>query len=58
MAPQKRVSDVSTINNTGAGNYRNLVETSAEDYDELMDTNVRSTFLFTRHTVPVMLKQK
>jgi NADP-dependent 3-hydroxy acid dehydrogenase YdfG len=24
----------------------------------MMDTNVRSTFLFTRHTVPVMLKQK
>jgi NADP-dependent 3-hydroxy acid dehydrogenase YdfG len=46
------------INNTGAGNYKNLVDTSAEDYDGLMDTNVRSTFLFTRHTVPVMLKQK
>jgi NADP-dependent 3-hydroxy acid dehydrogenase YdfG len=46
------------INNTGAGNYKNLVETSAEEYDDLMDTNVRSTFLFTRHTVPVMLKQK
>jgi len=24
----------------------------------MMDTNVRSTFLFTRHTVPVMLEQK
>jgi 3-oxoacyl-[acyl-carrier protein] reductase len=46
------------INNTGAGNYKNLVETTAEDYDQLMDTNVRSTFLFTRHTVPVMLRQK
>jgi NADP-dependent 3-hydroxy acid dehydrogenase YdfG len=46
------------INNTGTGNYKNLVETSAQDYDELMDTNVRSTFLFTRHTVPVMVKQK
>jgi 3-oxoacyl-[acyl-carrier protein] reductase len=46
------------INNTGAGNYRNLVNTSAAEYDEMMDTNVRSTFLFTRHTVPVMLKQK
>jgi NADP-dependent 3-hydroxy acid dehydrogenase YdfG len=46
------------INNTGAGNYKNLVDTSAEDYDSLMDTNVRSTFLFTRHTVPVMLEQK
>src|SRR6202022_2214294 len=46
------------INNAGAGNYKNLVETSAEEYDELMDTNVRSTFLFTRHTVPAMLQRK
>jgi len=46
------------INNTGAGNYKNLVDTSAEEYDSLMDTNVRSTFLFTRYAVPVMLKQK
>ena len=46
------------INNTGMGNYKNLIDTTAEEYDDLMDTNVRSTFLFTRHTVPVMLKQK
>jgi 3-oxoacyl-[acyl-carrier protein] reductase len=45
------------INNTGVGNYKTLIDTSAEEYDDLMDTNVRSTFLFTRHTVPVMLKQ-
>ena len=46
------------INNVGMGNYKNLVDTSAEEYDELMDTNVRSTFLFTRHTVPVMINQR
>ncbi len=46
------------VNNTGAGNYKNLVDTSAGEYDEMMDTNVRSTFLFSRHVVPVMLKQK
>jgi 3-oxoacyl-[acyl-carrier protein] reductase len=46
------------INNTGVGNYKNLADTSAADYDEMMDVNVRSTFLFSRHTVPVMLKQK
>ena len=46
------------INNTGVGNYKNLVDTSAADYDEMMDTNVRSTFLFTRHAVPVMISQK
>src|SRR5262245_54146534 len=45
------------INNTGVGNYKNLTDTSAEDYDEMMDTNVRSTFLFTRHAVPLMLAQ-
>jgi NADP-dependent 3-hydroxy acid dehydrogenase YdfG len=46
------------INNTGVGNYKNLIDTSALEYDDMMDTNVRSTFLFTRHTVPVMLSQK
>jgi 3-oxoacyl-[acyl-carrier protein] reductase len=46
------------INNTGVGNYKHLVNTSAAEYDEMMNTNVRTTFLFTRHTVPVMLKQK
>jgi 3-oxoacyl-[acyl-carrier protein] reductase len=45
------------INNVGIGNYKNLVDTSAEEYDEMMDTNVRSTFLFTRYAVPVMIKQ-
>jgi 3-oxoacyl-[acyl-carrier protein] reductase len=46
------------INNAGVGNYKNLVDTSAADYDEMMDSNVRSSFLFTRHAVPVMLEQK
>jgi short-subunit dehydrogenase len=45
------------INNVGVGNYKNLVDTSAQEYDEMMDTNVRSTFLFTRHAVPVMMDQ-
>jgi NADP-dependent 3-hydroxy acid dehydrogenase YdfG len=45
------------INNVGIGNYKNLVDTSAAEYDELMVTNMRSTFLFTRHAVPVMIDQ-
>jgi len=45
------------INNVGVGNYKNIVDTSADEYDEMMDSNVRSTFLFTRHAVPVMIKQ-
>ena len=45
------------INCVGVGNYKNLVDTSVAEYDEMMDTNVRSTFLFTRHAVPVMIQQ-
>ncbi|HMB21659.1 MAG: SDR family oxidoreductase [Chloroflexota bacterium] len=45
------------INNVGVGNYKNLVDTSAAEYDEMMDSNVRSTFLFTRYAVPQMIKQ-
>jgi len=45
------------INNAGVGNYKNIVETSADDYDEMMDSNVRSTFLFTRHAVPSMIER-
>jgi len=45
------------INNAGVGNYKPLVETSALEYEEMMDSNMRSTFLFTRHAVPVMLEQ-
>lgn len=46
------------INNAGVGNYKNIVDTSADDYDLLMDTNMRSTFLFTRYAAPVMIQQQ
>lgn len=43
------------VNNAGRATYGNLVETGADDYDSMMDTNMRSTFVFTRHVVPVLL---
>ena len=46
------------IANAGVGNYKNLVETTAAEYDEIMDGNFKSTWLITRHTVPVMIAQK
>lgn len=46
------------INNAGAGNYKNLVETSVHEYDALMDSNMKTSFLFTRHAAPVMISQK
>jgi NADP-dependent 3-hydroxy acid dehydrogenase YdfG len=45
------------LNNAGMGIYKNLVDTSLEDYDIMMDTNFRSGFLFTRYVVPEMIKQ-
>jgi 3-oxoacyl-[acyl-carrier protein] reductase len=46
------------VNNAGVGNYKNLVDTSAEEYDEMMDSNMRSTFLFSRRVVPQMISQR
>jgi NADP-dependent 3-hydroxy acid dehydrogenase YdfG len=46
------------INNVGVGNYNTLVDTSLADYVEMMDVNMRSTFLFARHVVPTMIAQK
>jgi NADP-dependent 3-hydroxy acid dehydrogenase YdfG len=46
------------INNAGVARYVNLVDTTVEDYDWMMNTNVRSTFLFTRAFVPSMIERK
>jgi len=46
------------INNAGIGRYNNLTETSADDYDAMMDSNMRSTFLFSRHAAPLLIAQK
>ncbi len=46
------------ICNAGAGNYKDLVETSVAEYDDLMDTNMRSTFTFCRHAAPPMMAQR
>ena len=46
------------INNAGAGNYKNLIDTSAEEYDALMNANMKSGFLFSRYAAPHMIEQK
>lgn len=46
------------VNNAGIGRYADLVETSVDDYDAMMNTNMRSTYLFTRHVVPILLERK
>jgi NADP-dependent 3-hydroxy acid dehydrogenase YdfG len=46
------------INNAGAGNYKDLVDTSAAEYDEMMDANMRSGFVFSRHAASLMIAQR
>jgi NAD(P)-dependent dehydrogenase (short-subunit alcohol dehydrogenase family) len=46
------------VNNIGIGAYQPLVETSVEQYDEMMAINNRSTFLFTKFVVPLMMEKR
>ena len=46
------------INNAGAGNYKKLIDTSVEEYDSLMDANMKSGFLFSRFAAPLFIEQK
>jgi NADP-dependent 3-hydroxy acid dehydrogenase YdfG len=46
------------INNAGMGNYKKLVETSEDEYDEMMDANMRSSFVFSRFVAPHLIAQR
>jgi NADP-dependent 3-hydroxy acid dehydrogenase YdfG len=46
------------ICNAGAGNYKDLVDTSVEEYDALMDSNMKSSFLFARYAATGMIAQR
>lgn len=46
------------INNVGVGIYKDLAQTSLDDYNTMVDSNIKSTFLFTRYAVPHMIEQK
>lgn len=42
------------INNAGIGRTLSIEDTSMDDFDLIMDTNVRGAFAFTKHVVPQM----
>jgi meso-butanediol dehydrogenase / (S,S)-butanediol dehydrogenase / diacetyl reductase len=46
------------VNNAGIGGYRPFLEWSEDDYDKIMATNAKSTWLFCREVIPHMRKQK
>ncbi|MFZ4827697.1 MAG: SDR family oxidoreductase [Phototrophicaceae bacterium] len=46
------------VNNAGVARYTDLLGHTVEDYDWMMDTNVKSTFLFTHAFVGGMIERK
>jgi 3-oxoacyl-[acyl-carrier protein] reductase len=46
------------VNNVGIAKYAPFSEMSIQDYDWMMDTNMRSTFLFTKAFFPGMLERR
>jgi 3-oxoacyl-[acyl-carrier protein] reductase len=46
------------VNNAGVAVYKPIEATTDEEWDRIIDTNLKGTFLFLRHVVPVMKKQK
>jgi meso-butanediol dehydrogenase/(S,S)-butanediol dehydrogenase/diacetyl reductase len=59
-AVAKTVADLGRIdilvNNAGIGGYRPFLEWSEDDYDRIMATNTKSTWLFCKEVIPHMLK--
>jgi 3-oxoacyl-[acyl-carrier protein] reductase len=46
------------VNNAGVGKYGPLSSLTVEDYDRMMDTNMRSSFLCTHAFLPEMLERE
>jgi 3-oxoacyl-[acyl-carrier protein] reductase len=45
------------VNNAGVAVYRPITQTTDDDWDRIVDTNLKGTFLFIRQAIPVMEKQ-
>lgn len=45
------------VNNAGVGCYKSIVETSAADYDQTMDTNLKSVFYSFKELIPLFRTQ-
>jgi 3-oxoacyl-[acyl-carrier protein] reductase len=46
------------VNNAGIGGYRPFLDWTEQDYDRIMATNTKSTWLFCKEVIPHMRKQK
>jgi len=58
---KQTISDVGRIdilvNNAGIGGYRPFLDWTEADYDKVMETNAKSTWLFCKEVIPHLLKQ-
>src|SRR5436190_16655348 len=45
------------VNNIGVGSFSDVVDCSEEEWDAALDVNLRTTFLVSKHTVPVMIEK-
>jgi NAD(P)-dependent dehydrogenase (short-subunit alcohol dehydrogenase family) len=46
------------INNAGVAVYKPIERTTPTEFDRIIDTNLKGTFLFLRQVIPVMKRQK
>jgi len=46
------------VNNAGVGLLRSVVDTTADEYAYVMDTNVRGAFMLCKHALPGMVARK
>lgn len=44
------------VNNAGTTNRKDFEETTEEEYDYVMETNLKGTFFCCKHTIPLMIK--
>ncbi len=45
------------VNNAGIAAYKEIEKTTDKQWDDILDTNLKGTFLFMREVLPVMKKQ-
>ena len=46
------------VNNAGVEYFKPLIDTTPEEYDEMMDTNLRGAFLVSRSVLPTMIARR
>jgi 3-oxoacyl-[acyl-carrier protein] reductase len=46
------------VNNAGIALKKNVIDTTEEEWDNVIDTNLKGPFIFTKEVLPFMVKQK